>query len=125
MNLLLESCSDCYQIKAEISCRSISSTNSGLVDKNNRFNFVSLTENLTSDKNPASREIYNDKAFYILIKSVNNKTNFVPDKVTLTEGDKVLWLNHDNLVHRVTVGPDPNSGYQLLNSLILPNGMVE
>jgi plastocyanin len=96
-----------------------------LVDKNNRFNFVSLTENLTSDKNPASREIYNDKAFYILIKSVNNKTNFVPDKVTLTEGDKVLWLNHDNLVHRVTVGPDPNSGYQLLNSLILPNGMVE
>lgn len=56
---------------------------------------------------------------------MNNKTNFVPDKVTLTEGDKVIWLNHDNTEHRVTVGPDPKSGYQLLNSYIPPDGMVE
>ena len=45
--------------------------------------------------------------------------------VTLTEGDKVVWLNHDNSEHRITVGSDSNSGYQLLNSLVLHNGTIE
>ena len=49
----------------------------------------------------------------------------VPDKVTLTEGDKVVWLNHDNSEHRITVGSDSRSGYQLLNSLVLQNGTIE
>src|SRR3546814_20681148 len=53
------------------------------------------------------------------------KTNFVPDKVTLTEGDKVVWLNHDNSEHRITVGSDSRSGYQLLNSLVLQNRTIE
>jgi plastocyanin len=67
----------------------------------------------------------NDKAFYILINSVNNKIRFVPDIVTLTEGDKVIWLNQDNSEHRITVVSQSNSGYQLMNTLILPNGMIE
>jgi hypothetical protein len=45
------------------------STNSGLVDKNNQLNFVSLTDNITRVNNltrgnkPASQEFNNDKAF--------------------------------------------------------------
>ena len=70
-------------------------------------------------------DINDDKAFYVLIKSVNNKTHFVPDKVTLTAGDKVIWLNQDNSKHTITVGSDSRSGYQLANSLILPNGTIE
>jgi plastocyanin len=61
----------------------------------------------------------------ILIKSSNNETNFVPDKVTLTIDSKVVWLNQDNSDHRITVGPGSKSEYPLLNSLILPNGMVD
>ena len=45
--------------------------------------------------------------------------------VTLTEGDKVIWLNHDNSEHRITIGSDSKSGYQLMNSLILPTGTIE
>jgi len=63
--------------------------------------------------------------FYILIKSANNQTDFVPDKVTLSEGSKVVWLNSDNSGHRITVGSESKSDYALLNSLILPNGMVD
>ncbi|HET6717179.1 MAG TPA: hypothetical protein VFG90_08605, partial [Nitrososphaeraceae archaeon] len=98
---------------------------SNLTDSN--FNNVtdSNFNNLTGSNNLTSQDNFNDKAFYILIKSVNNKTNFVPDKVTLTEGDKVVWLNHDNSEHRITVGSDSRSGYQLLNSLVLQNGTIE
>ena len=49
----------------------------------------------------------------------------VPDKVTLTAGDKVVWLNQDNSGHRITVGSDSKIGYQLMNVLILPNGMID
>jgi plastocyanin len=51
-----------------------------------------------------SQDSYDDKAFYILIKTENNKTSFVPDKVTLTAGDKIVWLNQDNSGHSITVG---------------------
>jgi plastocyanin len=90
-------------------------TDSNLIDSNN----VTNTNNLTSQDN------FNDKAFFIQIKSVNNKTNFVPDKVTLTVGDKIVWLNDDNSEHRITVGSDSRSGYQLQNSLIAPHGTIE
>ena len=81
---------------------------------------------LTIANNLVFQDDFNDeKAFYILIKSVNNKTSFVPDKVTLIAGDKVIWLNQDNSEHRITVGSDSKSGYQLTNSLILPNGTIE
>ena len=68
---------------------------------------------------------YGSKVFYVLIKSANNKTTFVPDKVTLTAGSTIVWLNQDNSDHRITVGSDSKSEYALLNSLILPNGMVD
>jgi plastocyanin len=72
-----------------------------------------------------ARGSYYDKAFYILIKTENNKTIFVPDKVTLTAGDNVVWLNQDISGHRITVGSDSKTGYQLMNVLILPNGMID
>jgi plastocyanin len=105
-------------------------SNSNMTDSN----FNNMTEsnsnmtdmsNLTDTNNLISQDNFNDKAFYILIKSVNNETTFDPDIVTLTAGDKVVWLNHDNSEHRVTVGSDSRPGYQLLNSLILPNGTIE
>ncbi|CAN5449076.1 hypothetical protein BH18THE1_BH18THE1_22670 [soil metagenome] len=68
---------------------------------------------------------YGGKVFYILIKSTNNETSFVPDKVTLTTGSTIVWLNQDNSEHRITMGSESNSKYALLNSLILPNGMVD
>lgn len=68
---------------------------------------------------------YGSKVFYVLIKSENNKTTFVPDKVTLTAGSTIVWLNQDNSDHSITVGSDSKSEYALLNSLILPNGMVD
>ena len=68
---------------------------------------------------------YGRKVFYILIKSTNNETSFVPDKVTLTTGSTIVWLNQDNSEHRMTMGSESNSKYALLNSLILPNGMVD
>ncbi|MDW0275582.1 MAG: hypothetical protein QN717_06825, partial [Nitrososphaeraceae archaeon] len=68
---------------------------------------------------------YGHKVFYILIKSTNNETSFVPDKVTLTTGSTIVWLNQDNSEHRITMGAESNSKYALLNSLILPNGMVD
>ena len=75
--------------------------------------------------NLTGQDSHEGEAFYILIKSVNNKTDFVPDKVTLTEGSKVIWLNYDTSEHRITVESGSKSGYPLLNSLILPNGMVD
>ena len=68
---------------------------------------------------------YGHKVLYIVIKSTNNETSFVPDKVTLTTGSTVVWLNQDNSEHRITMGEESNSKYALLNSLILPNGMVD
>ena len=108
-------------------------TNNGDLNKNNELSFVSQTNNLTGQTNNLTgqtnnltgQDSYEGKVFYILIKSVNNKTDFVPDKVTLTEGSKVVWLNYDTSEHRITVDSGSKSGYPLLNSLILPNGMVD
>ncbi|MDW0152338.1 MAG: hypothetical protein QOK85_06475, partial [Nitrososphaeraceae archaeon] len=89
-------------------------------------NLTGQADNLTGQAdNLTGQDSYEGEAFYILIKSVNNKTDFVPDKVTLTEGSKVIWLNYDTSEHRITVESGSKSGYPLLNSLILPNGMVD
>ena len=111
----------------------IADTNNGELNKNNKLNLVSQADNLTGQAdnltgqadNLTGQNSYEGKAFYILIKSVNNKTDFVPDKITLTEGSKVIWLNYDTAEHRITVDSGSKSGYPLLNSLILPNGMVD
>jgi plastocyanin len=111
----------------------LTDTNNGELNKNNELSFVSQTSNLTDQtsnltdqtSNLTDQDSYEGKAFYILIKSVNNKTDFVPDKVTLAEGAKVTWLNYDTSEHRITVDSGSKSGYPLLNSLILPNGMVD
>jgi plastocyanin len=88
-------------------------------NRNNTEPFVSQVNNQTvGDK-------YGGEVFYILIKSANNKTTFVPDKVTLSVGSTVVWLNYDKSDHRITVGSKSESEYSLLNSLILPNGMVD
>ena len=118
----------------------LTDTNNGKLNKNNELSFVSQTSNLSDQtsnltdqtsnltdqtSNLTDQDSYEGKAFYILIKSVNNKTDFVPDKVTLAEGAKVTWLNYDTSEHRITVDSGSKSGYPLLNSLILPNGMVD
>jgi plastocyanin len=72
-----------------------------------------------------SQANYDEKAFYILIKTENNQTVFVPDKVTLTAGDKIIWINQDNSGHRISVGSDSKTGYQLMNVAIPPNGMLD
>jgi plastocyanin len=61
----------------------------------------------------------------VSIKDTNNKTNFVPDKVTLTLGSKVVWINKDNSDHTITLESKSKSDYPLFNSLILPSGMVD
>ena len=68
---------------------------------------------------------YGNKVSYVAIGDLNNKTNFDPDKVTLTVGSKVVWLNKDNSDHTITLEAKSKSKYPLLNSLILPNGMVD
>ncbi len=71
------------------------------------------------------KDKYGSKVFYVLIKSADNKTIFVPEKVTLTTGSTVVWLNQDSSDHMITVGSNSKSEYALLNSLILPGGMVD
>src|SRR6185295_2860411 len=71
------------------------------------------------------KDKYGSKVFYVLINSADNKTIFVPEKVTLTTGSTVVWLNQDSSDHMITVGSNSKSEYALLNSLILPGGMVD
>lgn len=66
-----------------------------------------------------------DQVLYVLIRNENNQTEFVPDEVTLTLGSKVVWMNDDDLDHTITVGSGSKSEYSLLNSLILPDGIVD
>ena len=105
-------------------------------DGDSQSNINSETENDESNNNNEQKYVsqvadqtvddkYGHKVFYILIKSTNNETTFVPDKVTLTTGSTIVWLNQDNSEHRITMGAESNSKYALLNSLILPNGMVD
>ena len=122
----------------------LNNTSSTQVDINNNLDSVSLTSNLclandftnTTDDftntnnfssaiNITPQDSFDEKAFYILIKTENNRTSFVPDKVTLTAGDKIVWLNQDNTGHRITVGSDTKTGYQLVNMPILPNGKID
>jgi plastocyanin len=103
-----------------------SDTTDGEPNKNNEQTLVSQGDNQTVQVgNQIAQDKYKGKVFYILIKSANNQTDFVPEKVTLSEGSKVVWLNSDNSGHRITVGSESKSDYALLNSLILPNGMVD
>jgi plastocyanin len=103
-----------------------SDTTDGEQNNNNEQTLVSQGDNQTVQVgNQTAQDKYKGKVFYILIKSANNQTDFVPDKVTLSEGSKVVWLNSDNSGHRITVGSESKSDYALLNSLILPNGMVD
>ena len=88
------------------------------INSNEQKNVSQVADQTVDDK-------YGRKVFYILIKSDNNETSFVPDKVTLTTGSTIVWLNQDNSEHRITMGAESNSKYALLNSLILPNGMVD
>jgi plastocyanin len=103
-----------------------SDTTDGEPNKNNEQTLVSQGDNQTVQVgNQIAQDKYKGKVFYILIKSANNQTDFVPEKVTLSEGSKVVWLNSDNSGHRITVGSESKSDYALLNSLILPNGVVD
>jgi plastocyanin len=99
-------------------------------------NFQIGTKNQQSDNNnvdqpassivdPTIEDRYGSKVFYVLIKSENNKTIFVPEKVTLTTGSTVVWLNQDRSDHTISVASNSKSEYALLNSLILPSGMVD
>src|SRR6476469_2519974 len=87
--------------------------------KNKGNTLLSQAEKQTFEKK------YGNKVSYVAIGDLNNKTSFDPDKVTLTVGSKVVWLNKDNSDHTITLEAKSKSKYPLLNSLILPNGMVD
>ena len=87
--------------------------------KNKVDTLLSQAEKQTLEKK------YGNKVSYVAIGDLNNKTSFDPDKVTLTVGSKVVWLNKDNSDHTITLEAKSKSKYPLLNSLILPNGMVD
>ena len=56
--------------------------------------------------------------------NVNNETKFVPDKVTLTNGFTVVWINNDILKdHRLVIATD--NGESLFNSIVHPNNFVK
>jgi len=96
-----------------------SNTKNKGTNKNNGDTLLSQAEKQTLEKK------YGNKVSYVAIGDLNNKTNFDPDKVTLTVGSKVVWLNKGNSDHTITLEAKSKSKYPLLNSLILPNGMVD
>ncbi len=96
-----------------------SNTKNKGTNKNNGDTLFSQAEKQTLEKK------YGNKVSYVAIGDLYNKTNFDPDKVTLTVGSKVVWLNKDNSDHTITLEAKSKSKYPLLNSLILPNGMVD
>ena len=96
-----------------------SNTKNKGTNKNNGDTLLSQAEKQTLEKK------YGNKVSYVAIGDLNNKTNFDPNKVTLTVGSKVVWLNKDNSDHTITLEAKSKSKYPLLNSLILPNGMVD
>jgi plastocyanin len=65
------------------------------------------------------------QSVYVLIDSKNNETQFEPDEITLDVGSKVTWMNNDKVNHVMTVEPESTGKYSLLNSLILPGGVVD
>jgi hypothetical protein len=88
--------------------------------KNNNVNEIvsPIVDQTLKDK-------YGSMVFYVLINSADNNTIFVPERVTLTTASTVVWLNQDSSDHMITVGSNSKSEYALLNSLILPGGMVD
>jgi plastocyanin len=65
-----------------------------------------------------------EKVYYVLIENANNETNFVPDKVTLTNGFTVFWINKDNSKdHSLTI--TDGSGKPLFNSAVQSNNFVK
>jgi plastocyanin len=64
------------------------------------------------------------KVYYILIENSNNETNFVPNKVTLTDEFTVIWINKDSSKdHSLTI--ENSSGQPLFNSVVQPNNFVK
>jgi plastocyanin len=65
-----------------------------------------------------------EKVYYVLIENANNETNFVPNKVTLTDGFTVFWINKDNSKdHSLTITND--SGKPLFSSAVQSNNFVK
>ncbi|MGI8719305.1 MAG: hypothetical protein ACR2KF_02160 [Nitrososphaeraceae archaeon] len=65
-----------------------------------------------------------EKVYYVLIENANNQTNFVPDKVTLTDEFTVIWINKDSSKdHSLTI--TNSSGHSLFNSVVQPNNFVK
>ncbi|MGB8163126.1 MAG: hypothetical protein WCE92_09585, partial [Nitrososphaeraceae archaeon] len=65
-----------------------------------------------------------EKVYYVLIENANNQTNFVPNKVTLTDGFTVFWINKDNSKdHSLTITDD--SGKPLFSSDVQSNNFVK
>jgi plastocyanin len=64
------------------------------------------------------------KIYYVLIENANNETKFVPDKITLTDGFTVVWINNDKSKdHSLTISDD--SGKPLFNSVVQSNNFVK
>ena len=64
------------------------------------------------------------KTYYVLIDNVNNETSFVPDKVTLSSGFTVVWINNNNSKdHRLVITTD--NGESLFNTVVPPNNFVK
>ncbi|MDW0336130.1 MAG: hypothetical protein QN755_10580, partial [Nitrososphaeraceae archaeon] len=65
-----------------------------------------------------------EKVYHVLIENANNQTNFVPNKVTLTDGFTVFWINKDNSKdHSLTITDD--SGKPLFSSDVQSNNFVK
>jgi plastocyanin len=62
--------------------------------------------------------------YYVLIENVNNETKFVPDKVTLSSGFTIVWINNDISQDHGIVVTNQN-GEQLLNSVVSYNNFID
>ena len=61
--------------------------------------------------------------YYILIENLNNETRFVPDKVTISSGYTVVWINNDSTKdHRIVITDE--NGKPLLNSVVSYNNFI-
>jgi plastocyanin len=62
--------------------------------------------------------------YYILIEHVNNETRFVPDKVTVSSGFTVVWINNDiSKEHQVVL--TNVDGEPLLNAAVSYNNFIK
>lgn len=65
------------------------------------------------------------EVIHVSIINDKNKTQFVPDDITITTGSTIVWINNDSSDHRITVGSGSRSEYSLMNSLIRPEATVD